>query len=137
MSIVKRQLLDKIASAWAGTHVEAICLIIVDQLCNRANKLGIIDVSTLDKWTVNKFTMDELLDAALFLCGRNPHLLEQKFYFNMNDEDDEYPLSTSEVHLAQEKGYLSHPLTGKLIYNYSEYIYFYFTPSLEAKMLVC
>lgn len=130
----KAQVLFSIKLAWAGTPIEAICNTIVSYL-SQSSDIRVINESTLQIWTDYKYSSDELLKAALYLSGRNPHLLEKQFIFELDEESEEI-ISTQDLIEAESDGYLPHPDTGYPIYDYEDYISFYFRPSKEANSLV-
>ena len=131
----KEKALFNIKSAWAGTPIEAICITIVNHLSQGSHDIRVINETTLQIWTKSKYSSDDLLQAAIYLSGRTPHLLDKQFIFELGD-DDELALSLTDIVDAENNGYMPHPSTGKRLYNYEDYISFYFKPSKEARFLV-
>lgn len=133
--ITKEQVLLKIQQAWDGTPVADVCRVILDQLAGqRGSQIRVINVSTLNMWTKNSYSYDTLLDAAMFLSGRSPHLLDIQYLFHYDDEL-EIPITREEIKKAKKDGFIPHPDSGEEIVNYEEYISFYFRPSNDARQL--
>ncbi|OBQ21530.1 hypothetical protein [Anabaena sp. AL93] len=127
---------NQIYEDWGDKPQSQICLELLDYLLRvAANRLVHITYGSL-KQVINKnYTDSDILQAIQYLSCDRTNLLETNFELIENDENI-YPLSKTEVSIAQNTGELIHPETGKLVPDFHEKVFMYFKPSSLIKNII-
>jgi hypothetical protein len=112
----------KILEYLEGTDLLTICHISIGSFRQ------IISTTELEEIADNGL----ILLALQYLSGDKVHLLDIKFEF-INEDDESYEVSKSELSHAKAVGSLVHPETGETICDFEEKVFIYFQPSSLAK----
>lgn len=138
MKIKKQTILNKIYDDWGENPQSEICASVLEYLLRTATQaVSHITYGSL-KIVIDehkKHTDVEILKAIQYLCGERTNLLEMNFEF-MENEDNIFPLSHSDMKDAQNEGGLVHPETGEIINDFEEKVLVYFKPSDIAKNII-
>jgi hypothetical protein len=136
MIVVSEQEIRKqIYEDWSQKPQSQICLAIFDYLLKNNHKsLSHITYGSLRKIAGVSNDDQNILMAIQYLCGDKTHLLEAKFEL-IDDEENYFDISNSELNKAHKTGQLLHPQTGELISNFKEKVFMYFQPSSLIKSL--
>lgn len=106
----------------------SICLKIIRYICaNETQDVQHLTIGSLSHLT--EVTFDSILaESVQYLIGNRAYTLIKNFEL-IDEMDDTYPLSHSDVESAMNSGLLAHPVTGELVEHPTSKIYFYFSPS--------
>lgn len=129
----KELIINQIYEDWGNNPQSQICISLLNYLLGiPTDRQCHITFGSL-KIVIDKNHTDvELLKAVQYLCGDRTKLLEINFEL-IEDEENIFPLSKSEVKIAQKTGELIHPETGQIINNFEEKVFMYFEPSTLVK----
>ncbi|MBW4597640.1 MAG: hypothetical protein KME46_33250 [Brasilonema angustatum HA4187-MV1] len=135
MLVNKELIVNQINEDWGNKPQSQICISVLNYLLDTSTEnRSHITFGSLKIAVNNQHTDIELLKAIQYLCGERTKLLEINFEF-IQDEENIFPLSNTEVKIAKETGELIHPETGEIINNYEEKVFMYFEPSYLVKKI--
>lgn len=113
---------------------EDLCRVIVDFLIShKARNLKHITYVTLVNGSQLNSDNDEerivLLKVTDYLSSNRLHLLDMHFQFIESDDSDPVPIDDADLSHALFTGEFYHPDSGKLVENFNQHLFPYFTPS--------
>ncbi|BDA76001.1 hypothetical protein CAL7716_101670 (plasmid) [Calothrix sp. PCC 7716] len=133
MSISKKSLETQIYEDWGSNPESEICIALLNYLLRiPMDRSCHITFGSLKIAINNEHTDVELLKAVQYLCGDRTKLLEVNFELIENEENI-FSLSKSDVAAARKTGMLIHPETGEIIEDFEEKVFMYFEPSYLVK----
>ena len=128
----KQQIITQINNDLGNTPKAEICASILDYLL-RSPKLSHITYGSLRKVVGDKYKNEDLLATIPYMTGDSTNLLEVNFELIVDDEI--FPLSVSEVKIADRTKTLYNPETGELVENFEDKVFMYFSPSSLVKKI--
>ncbi len=135
MSVNKELIIEQIYEDWGDNSQSEICISVLNYLLDISiDHQCHITFGSLKIAVDEQHTDIELLRAVQYLCGERTKLLEINFEF-IQDDENIFPLSNTEVKIAQKTGELIHPETGEIINDFEEKVFMYFEPSSLIKQI--
>ncbi len=120
---------NQIIEDWGEKPQSHVCLSILNYLLRVPSKqLSHITYGSIRNVVDRKFQDSDLLIAIQYLSGDRTKLLDVEFEL-IDENDNVFPLPSSEVKIAQETGELIHPENGEAVNNYEDKVFMYFKPS--------
>ena len=129
MVLDEQEIKKQIHEDWSQKPESKICFAIFNYLLeNRQKSLKHITYGSLRKIAGVNNDDKSLLMAIQYLCGDKIHLLDARF--ELIDEDENcFNLSDSDLRIARKTGQLLHPKTRELISNFEDKVFMYFQAS--------
>lgn len=127
---------NEIDRIWRDTQPEVarICTHIAQYVVRQRADAHLHLTYSLLKTESSAIQDSDLMTAVQYLTGAGADLLEIQFEF-ADDNGDFFPLSKSDVAIANREGAFFHPETGDLVEDFASAVLVYFVPTDKARQL--
>lgn len=136
MKITENDILLLIKQDWGNNPQSKICIAILDFLKRTPiHDLTHITYGSLRKVIDTNFDEAHFLTSIQYLCGDRTSLLEMRFELFIEERDEVFEVSKSEINCASKTGFLIHPETGIRVEDFRDKIFVFFAPGQLIKDL--
>jgi hypothetical protein len=134
--ISRQQIIEQIKQDWGDQPQSEICSSIFKYLLNLKNQNYFhITYGSLRSVVGGNYEDCIMLICIQYLCGERTHLLNTNFEL-VDDDENRFEITDTELKIAQSTGQFIHPETGELINNFENQICIYFQPSQLVKNIM-
>lgn len=122
-----------VAQDWQGSPAKEICLRILDYVYQNRFKITHLSLGSIRKMLGDDFSERDIMLSINYLLGAGVKVLEARYEFFDDDDEESIQLEIGEVKEALRTGIFVHPNTGVAIKNFETMLVMYFVPSDRLK----